>query len=116
MAYELFHRAVFDYSRQLASTEIAELRLREGQVLAKTRDSEFVFELFPNDERQAPLEALNFGDCEAPADRQGAVGADSDRQPHRHIAPQGRRPRQGPRMRRGRVKIDRAADLQGHRR
>jgi len=64
-AYEVFHRAIFDYSRELASTQIAELQLLDGRVLAKTRHSNLVFELFPEDERQAPLEALNFGDCEA---------------------------------------------------
>ncbi len=58
------HEALFDHAEHLAATNLAEFRIRSGEVTALFRDPPITMVCPPADTRIAPIEAFNFGDYE----------------------------------------------------
>lgn len=58
------HAGLFDHAAHLDSTNLAEFRIKAGEVTARFKEPPIVMLCPPGDTRIAPIEAFNFGDYE----------------------------------------------------
>jgi FkbM family methyltransferase len=63
-AHARFHSILFDYSQELANTDIGRIEILPGKVLITSRRDGIVIEVDPADHRTVPIETLNFNEYE----------------------------------------------------
>ncbi|QPI86185.1 FkbM family methyltransferase [Rhodobacterales bacterium HKCCA1288] len=64
LAYETYHKNLFEYSKILSGTGISEIIIKSGEVWATCEDTGIKFKCSEGDKRIAPIEAINFSGYE----------------------------------------------------